>query len=437
MSLVNRPRAPELPNKSHAVVKVTDVAQLNALLDSVTSPTEFVLDSSSVFKGQIVVPDGKKNLIFRPSGDSVDVLYPIVGGLIIGHGCSDITIQSIDFHLSDWVTPTQKVYIGVSMGRSVSTGNEATRVEDLPNRIYFKDVNVFGRGQQELRIGFCANARNLVLDGCGTYAVQEIGADSQGVLVSNSPGPFHFKGCHFEAAGENMLFGEGIVRIPGIEIGDITIEGCEFLKPLEWKDSRWQIKNLLEFKAGVRASVSGCLFRNCWPAAQQGTSLLITPRYKNKTGDIAIYDNVFDNVYAGIQVAAGDDLDATGPSTGPVEISSNFYTNLGDGYVYRVTSPDLFRKIKSLWIEDERWYPLKSHAGVLVYEGAKSVESFGMVNCTGTRGRYGIFGNGGSLGKAALDAWNYTWIARGNVLFSLTDIPVNEFPDGIVCRKAV
>lgn len=437
MSIVTAPKMPERPNATHKVVRVSNVNDLNSGIAASDVPTEFVLETGSEFKGRIIIPDGKKSLILRASGDSVNVWFPMEGALQIGHGCQDITVSSITFRLGDWVTPSQKCYVGVNMGYSTRDAREATRLEELPNRVSLFNVDVFGRPTQELRIGYLANARNLTMQDCTCAFVQEAGADSQGILVSNSPGPFLFSGCHIEAAGENIMFGEGFPRVPGIEIGDITIENCALLKPLEWKGSNWQIKNLLEFKAGVRASVTGCLLRNCWVAAQSGISTLITPRYGNKVGDISIYGNVFDNVHAGIHISAADDLNPTHAPIGPVELGSNFYTNLGEGYVYRISSPD-GRKAKSIWIEDERWYALNGHAGALVMEGKpKAAESFGMVNCTGSMGRYGMISDGGIAGTKMLESWFDTWKATGNVLFCATRPAVGVYPDGIQTPKAV
>lgn len=76
----------------------------------------------------------------------------------------------------------------------------------------------------------------------------------------------------------------------------------------------WDIKNLLEIKNGVRMLVDSNVMEGNWFAAQNGFSILFTPRNEapfmpgNRISDITFSNNVVRHVSGGINIASEDDL---------------------------------------------------------------------------------------------------------------------------------
>ena len=58
----------------------------------------------------------------------------------------------------------------------------------------------------------------------------------------------------------------------------IEIRRNHFSKPMAWKGSSWTVKNLLELKNAQDVVIEGNLLEYNWLAAQQGYSVLFTPR---------------------------------------------------------------------------------------------------------------------------------------------------------------
>ena len=59
---------------------------------------------------------------------------------------------------------------------------------------------------------------------------------------------------------------------------DITIRRNLVSKPLEWRGSKWQVKNAFELKNARRVLVEGNVFEHVWAGAQTGYAIVFTPR---------------------------------------------------------------------------------------------------------------------------------------------------------------
>src|SRR5919206_261134 len=119
---------------------------------------------------------------------------------------------------------------------------------------------------------------------------KEVGADSQAIGGWNGPGPLKIANNYLEAAGENIMFGGADPKIADLVPSDIEIVRNDLAKPLRWRKGdpsfegvEWTVKNLFELKNARRVLVNGNLLEYNWPQAQNGFSILFTPR--NQKGD--------------------------------------------------------------------------------------------------------------------------------------------------------
>ena len=61
---------------------------------------------------------------------------------------------------------------------------------------------------------------------------------------------------------------------------------AEVRKPAAWRASAWTVKNLFELKNAQRVLVDGNVLERNWPQAQNGYSILLTPRNQDGTAGI-------------------------------------------------------------------------------------------------------------------------------------------------------
>lgn len=105
----------------------------------------------------------------------------------------------------------------------------------------------------------------------------------------------------------------------------------------------WDIKNLLEIKNGVRMLVDSNVMEGNWFSAQDGFSILFTPRNEtqfmpgNRVSDITFSNNVVRHVSGGINVASEDDLQAPADSaqeqaTARLAFVNNLFEDVSTSY---------------------------------------------------------------------------------------------------------
>jgi len=196
----------------------------------------------------------------------------------------------------------------------ISIGENDTSIATLPSDIIFDRCYIHGDPTQGGRRGIAMDGIRIAVIDSHVSDFKEVGADSQALWAYNTPGPIKIVNNFIEAAGENVMFGGADPQIPNCVPSDIEIRLNHFFKPLSWMGLKWTVKNLLEFKNARRVLVEKNRFENHWPAAQNGFSLLITPRNQNSkapwsaTQDITIRLNRFVNVAQGINILGTDNI---------------------------------------------------------------------------------------------------------------------------------
>lgn len=197
-------------------------------------------------------------------------------------------------------------FIGVEFGPTVDgryniiqigTGEEKDPSE-LPDHIEFDRVYIHGDPVLGQRRGIAANGRNIVIKNSYISDIKRKEDESQAIAVWASDGPIEIINNYLEAAGENILFGGAGSRLRFVPSNCIVKEN-HLNKPVEWRSSDWQVKNLFEIKNGQNITVTHNLMTNNWGMAQNGMAVLFTTRADNGNATI-IKDVIFsDNIVAG------------------------------------------------------------------------------------------------------------------------------------------
>ena len=306
----------------------------------------------------------------------------------------------------------------------VSIGNGNASPETLPSHIVFDRCYVHGEPGAN-------NRRGIEMDGAYVAVVdsylsdfQEVGADTQGLAAWNTTGPLKIVDNYIEAAGENVIFGGADSRAPSLVPSDIEIENNYFFKPLSLIGTRYNVKNLLEFKTAKRVLVSGNTFQNNPAAAQTGFALLITPRNQSgnapwsATTDIAISDNVLINVGSGFNIAGGDNIH---PSllTERILIRNNVVgvtgLNGADGRTFMFTGGGSDFTVDHNTIINTA-SPPRCCSDLAASSAPPRVNNFVFTNNLSTQTRYGFFGAGVGEGTPALNTGFSNWTFSKNVI---------------------
>jgi hypothetical protein len=308
----------------------------------------------------------------------------------------------------------------------VTIGNTDASPATLPSHIVFDRCYVHGDPAANNRRGIEMDGAYVAVVDSYISGFQETGTDSQGLWAYNTTGPLQILDNYIEAASENVLFGGADSRAASLVPADIEIRNNYFFKPLSLIGSRYNLKNLLEFKAAQRVLVTENTFQNNPAAAQNGFALLITPRNQggnapwSVTADISVTNNAFINIGSGFNIS-GRDNEHPSLLTARVLIRNNVIgvtgLNGADGRAFQVSAGPSDLTIDHNTIINTAAPPLSPASDLMMAATANSqVTNFTFTNNLATPSKYGFLGAGVGQGTAALNANFKNWVFTKNVI---------------------
>lgn len=437
---IEPPRAVEAPRKAGQAVIVRSNAEFATAIASALPGTTIELDASKRFRA-LVIPDGTVGVTIKSTPDGRAIVESEGArspSLALGIRCRDISTQDLVCQGTNTGTD-QILYQIVRVGYTADGSRHATTNEELCDRVEFVNCDFLGTPTGNTRIGLLGNANNLTVSRCRAREIHEIGADSQGIIITAGRG-YLIEDCDLEAAGEVVLLGGSVSPVPGMDLSDLTFVRNRCAWNPRWKTERWQCKNNFEIKGCERARIANCRFERCWTQAQNGTQMLLTPRDGRYLGDIAVEDCTFLDGGNGVLITAADNLLVTDKVTGPIEFRRNTWIRTGEdgtggGAIYTVASPD-GRPLKSLTIEGDRWVHATNARCVMLFEGkGPVVESLTLRGCMGTHGRYGIIGGGTGVGLPSIAAWVRSAHFDNTIFLNADPSYATAYPDGVQLLK--
>jgi hypothetical protein len=270
---------------------------------------------------------------------------------------------------------------------------------------------------------------------------QEVGADSQALWAHNTTGPLQIRNNYIEAAGENVMFGGSDSRAPDLVPADIEISNNHFFKPLSLIQTKYTVKNLLEFKAARRAVVTGNTFENCPAKSQNGFAIVLTPRNQggnapwSGTTDIAITGNTLINVGSGFNLL-GRDYPKPSALTERILVRNNLVgitgLNGAEGRAFQFLGGGSDYTIDHNTIINSPFRP-PSALGMTESQNAK-IRNLVFTNNVSTRTHWGFAGSGVGEGTPALNRNFTNWTFSKNVMVDASAGPYppgNFFPAGV------
>ncbi len=323
------------------------------------------------------------------------------------------------------------VYNIINIGASETTANSQ------PNNLVFDRCYIHGDPVAGSRRGVLMNGAYISVIDSYISDCKEDGADSQALAAYSTTGPIKIVNNYLEGAGENVIFGGSDPTIPNAVPSDIEIRCNLFFKPLGWMNELWDIKNLLEFKNAQRVLVEGNRLENCWPNAQSGFALLLTPRNQNNTApwsvvqDITIRFNTFVNIAQGINMS-GYDAPNKSQRTSRILIQNNVLNvnNLGmggDGRLFQVLNGPT-----DVIFDHNTGICTNAY---MVSDGSPKTDFFVFKNNLVTHANYGFIGSGTAYANTTLAMYfnpNWEVIKNADIGGSSLNYPLgNYFPKNI------
>jgi hypothetical protein len=288
--------------------------------------------------------------------------------------------------------PTPKGYFNIV---EIGTSDES-RVEDLPHHIEFDRVYLHGDPEHGQRRGIAANGRHIKIANSYFSDFKREGEESQAIAVWAADGPIEIVNNYLEAAAESILFGGAESRL-GIIPGNAVIRDNHLNKPLEWRGSKWTIKNHLEIKSGRNIRIESNLMTNNWEHAQEGTAIVI--RTADDSGkascieDVELVGNIVRGAGSAVNIFGGE---ARGGRR--LTIRNNLFVDIdsrkwgGRGFFLKPTTWD------GLVVENNTVI----HNGSITIAYGDPIRGFVFRNNIVFNNDYGFFGDGVGPGRAAL-----------------------------------
>ena len=211
-------------------------------------------------------------------------------------------------------------------------GPAQSEMSHVPFELIIDRCYIHGDPEKGQKRGIALNSGRTIITNSYIADIKAAGQDTQAIGGWNGPGPYTIENNYLEGAGENFLLGGADPSIRDLVTSDVVFRRNHLSKPIEWRDQKWQVKNLLELKNARRVLIEENLMEFCWREAQTGYAILLTPRNQDGKApwatveDITIRRNIVRHAGAGMQIT-GKDTNPSGISR-RVRIADNLFYDI-------------------------------------------------------------------------------------------------------------
>ncbi len=265
---------------------------------------------------------------------------------------------------------------------------------------------------------------------------QQQGNESHAISTWNSPGPLLIQNNYLEAASIDVLIGGANPAVSGTgNPSDITIRQDHFTKQLRWKKNdpawdgkNWAVKNALEFKAGTRVLVEGNVIERSWGDAQEGwlVRLVLGSDLRADIADVTFRNNVLQHGGYGLDICGN--CSTAQFVIRRVLIENTLMTDIdpatwnapsgGWAFMFRSGAQDITVRHNTVL-----------QGGTFLMMAGSSGARLTLTDNIGNHGPYGVMGDGGYTGTAALNQYFPGWIFTKNALIAPT-VSTSLYPPG-------
>lgn len=304
-------------------------------------------------------------------------------------------------------------------------GSNAQRdLDSMPRNLLLDRVLVRGAPGRSQKRGIALNSGATIIRNSYISDIKAAGLETQAIAGWNGSGPYVIENNFLEAAGINLIFGGTDPTIPGLVPSDITIRRNHLSKRVEWRDSAWTVKNLLELKNARRVLIEGNVLENNWPDGQSGFAVLFTVRNQDGRApwstieNVTFRHNIVRHASAGINILGTDNLQQSQTLQG-LTIYNNLFDDLNH---QRWGGNGVFLQVGGGAVDVRVDHNTVVHTGNLINaygrEGGRAVAmpGFRFTNNIAAHNTNGIFGDAVGTGNPAIAAYFPDGTIKSNVL---------------------
>jgi hypothetical protein len=313
-------------------------------------------------------------------------------------------------------------------GNIISLGDGGDDQRDLvkvPHHLVLDGLIIRGDPSQGQKRGIALNSAETTIRNSDIRDIKADGQDSQAICGWNGPGPFVIENNYLEAAGENVMFGGADPPIRDLVPSDITIRQNYVTKPVEWRNSRWSVKNLLELKNARRVLIESNIFENNWVASQTGYALLFKPTNQDgrapwvEVTDVTFQLNIVRHSSSAISIN-GTDYQYPSGQLRRLQIKGNLFFDIdaarwgGEGRFLKVGDGPADVVV-------DHNTAIQTGSVLQLYGSNKDgrphvIDNFHFTNNLTLHNEYGIIGDSAGVGNTAIAAYLNHGDIRRNVL---------------------
>lgn len=248
----------------------------------------------------------------------------------------NVQLKDLAFQVTDAPSINYGV-VWLGNGGWVAGGEMQTTLSSVPQNILLDHVLVYGTTNANTTRCLALNSGVTVVVHSWFSGCHADGFDAQAIATWNGPGGWLIEDNYIEASGENFIAGGADAGIPGLIPCDITFRRNHFYKPVAWKGTRWEVKNLFELKNACRVMVEANVFQHSWPAAQEGWAFILASINQGGTTagsyatvkDVIVRWNTVDDANHAIAVAPANNYAGAGATPAKnISVVGNRWTNI-------------------------------------------------------------------------------------------------------------
>ena len=319
---------------------------------------------------------------------------------------------------------------------ALGDGSSAQKdVDSLPSELTLDRVIVRGDPAKGQKRGIALNSGSTTIRNSYISDIKSFGQETQAIAGWNGTGPYTIENNFLEAAGVNILFGGADPAIQDLVPSDIVIRRNLITKNVEWRGSKWTVKNLLELKNARRVLIEGNRLENCWSAAQPGYAVLFTVRNSGGRApwatieEVVFRNNVVSHSAGGINILGFDSASETRTATG-IAIENNLFEDInhrtwgGNGLFLQVGNGPA-----NVTVDHNTVVQTGNVVTAYGRRGGSyiTIPGFRFTNNIVPHNAYGIFGSSAGYGAAAISAYFPDAVFASNVL---AGGPASRYPAG-------
>jgi hypothetical protein len=335
------------PSSGSGTIQVPSGGDLQAAIDAAQPGDTILLAAGAVYRGQFMlrVKPGSSYITIRSaapdsslpgdgmrvSPDNASQLAKIEGGVA---GMPAIMTDPGAHHYRLMFLELVSTYRDNQIVEIGTFGADQDTLGEVPHHIVIDRCYIHGDPVNGQKRALLLNAASASVVNSYISDIRSAVDESQGIGVSNGPGPFTITNNYIEAAGENLMFGGADPSVDGLVPSDIRIANNHLIKQPWWRDQGYTVKNLMEFKNAQRVVIDNNLMEYCWQQSQQGYAIVLTPR--NQEGgspwsvvqNFQITNNVIRHVASVFNVLGLDDSNTTWTVTNDIVVRNNLFLDV-------------------------------------------------------------------------------------------------------------